>query len=138
MSEARLALQDVYLLSCEFAFRGAPELEADEAPAEPSSDPLVYSTQAGASGTLVYLLFSGRLNDPLVEVDLSFTMIAWFDPSDADVDTGDDVVQSTMTFMVFPFVREFISDLTGRSPATRVVVPPHAPLPAESAPPHPQ
>lgn len=124
---SNLQFSDIFLLECSFAVRTA------EAPRDPaaSSDPLRLTTSQDRSDGRPFLLIRGEIDDPALPFRMSMTMIAWFELDATQLDSMETrLLERTMTFMAFPYVREFVSDLTDRSPGRAFFLPPRSAAPA--------
>lgn len=143
-----LRLRDTTLLKCSFEERldddepeGAnpPDEEQEpEAPLEgyPEDQLLLLSVESSVDGKDAVAFIEGKLEDPRLPFLLSFEMAFLYSiPEDEEMPESSEV-EPTLVWLAFPYMREFIADLTGRSPSPQYFIPPltRLPMPDQESP----
>lgn len=152
---ADIRLVEFVLFECDFEMRAersgdpaseptdAPEDNADELESDkpdesyfeyPSGDFLELEHRAFADGDDYVLIIDATLDTPQLPFRLSITVGArFYVPSDANA--GRPAVEEaagTLVFLCYPYLRETISGITGRSPVPPYMIPPLTKLPHPS------
>jgi hypothetical protein len=144
---ADLRLTEFVLLSCNFEF--GPEEEGEEVDesdervdegsessaagsdedAQPSQDePVRLRYQATREDDEFVFFLDAELLDPTLPFTLQVLTGSRFEIHDAP-DLTPEAANATLLFMTYPYVRELISNITGRSPSPGVILPPLTRLP---------
>jgi hypothetical protein len=143
-----IRLQDMALLRCSFNERVVDEDEeqreeghstsdAEDLEPYPDEQLLKLAVTADADDGEVVCFIEGKLDDERLPFELSFEMgFLYALTGDEQIPAIEDL-QPTLVWLAFPHLREFVAELTGRSPSPRYFVPPLTRLPqpdtAESA-----
>lgn len=126
----RFQLREVVLLRCDFDAVPETSESATTAAEEiregwPDEDVLDLELSVRQDDDLWIAFFDGTLDDPRLGFTLSLSVGAAFEmEGDDQPDVDDAAVASTLTFMAFPFVRQFVADVTARSPVGPYMLPP--------------
>jgi hypothetical protein len=151
---ARFQLQDFVLLQCRYQFAppdeegqanesregeteapkpdeaqaesGGSGSSAEEWPGWPTEDVLKLDAALATDPPYYVLILEGRLDDPRLHFSLEFTVGARFERDHAEEEPAEPEVRSTLAFMAFPYVRELVASITGRSPTPSYFLPPRA------------
>lgn len=135
-----IRLKDVALLSCAFKERFVDEGEQEEesgsasdsgdAPEEyPEEQLLKLSVTADAEDGEVVCFVEGKLEDDRLPFELSFEMAFLYAVSGEETLPAVDDLQPTLVWLAFPHLREFVAEITGRSPSPQYFLPPLTRLP---------
>ncbi len=122
-------LQDVVVLSSRF--RMWPDPPAPMAADDPN--PFVYpegdfltlaaATKRSPRGLVLYL--QADIDDFAIPFSLSLLLAARFELAEGDVERED--LESTLVSLCYPFLRELVADITGRSPMPPYELPARTP-----------
>ncbi len=131
-------LRDVFLLECHFELwpdRGSTgqEESVEEATDYPSEDLLETDASALRDEDRLTFFVYGSLEDSRLPFRLSFEVGAAFSVT-ADFRHDDPAAQGVLLALVYPYLRELVSHLTGRCPIGAYMLPPRAAEPRLEAP----
>lgn len=136
-----IRLQDIALLRCEFKERFLDEDERSGEEDGPASDVedseesypeeqlLRLAVTADSEDREVACFIEGKLDDERLPFELSFEMAFLYAVSGNEPVPAMEDLQPTLVWLAFPHLREFVAELTGRSPSPRYFVPPLTRLP---------
>jgi hypothetical protein len=130
-------LEDVVLLSCRFRFSPKADdevgdTEGGDAQGEdeftyPDENMLQVRSVLDIEEDAALLFLQATLDDERLDFELDVEIGARFS-SPEKFDLPREQVERTLVFMVFPYVRELVSNITSRSPAPPYFLRPQAPL----------
>jgi hypothetical protein len=139
-----IRLRDIALLSCAFKERfideddqaegeGNSRSESDEYPSEQL---LQLAITVDAEDGEVVCFIEGKLDDERLPFELSFEMAFLYEVTGEQPLPSKDDLQPTLVWLAFPHLREFVAEITGRSPASQYFLPPltRLPYPDDQAP----
>lgn len=134
-----IRLRDTALLSCTFKERFDEEQEEgkggstsgsdDELGPYPEEQLLKLSVTADAEDGEVVCFIEGKLDDERLPFELSFEMAFLYAVTGEEGLPAMDDLRPTLVWLAFPHLREFVAELTGRSPSPQYFVPPLTRLP---------
>lgn len=141
---AHIQLEDVVLLGCEFEMwpqRSEPDESADSSNTEggasaavpdayPTENILRWRATSRRDADELHLYLDGLLDDPRLPFTLRFDVGARYSTEDEDLDA--ERAQPTLLWLVYPYLRELVSNVTGRSPLEPYYLPPLTRLPDPS------
>jgi hypothetical protein len=146
----RIQLEDMTLFACEFRMRvpDMPDEDSEEEIAKhaeeasqkmsapyPEEQLLELAVESGNEGSQYYAFIEGRLDDDRLPFSIDFEMGFKFEVPDAEGPAHSvDDLESTFVWLAFPYMRQLIADLTGRSPVAQYFAPPLSRLPKPDAP----
>jgi hypothetical protein len=137
-----IRLQDMALLRCSYSERFVDEEEQQGEEGTPSdaggeSYPdeqlLKLAVTADAEDGEVVCFIEGKLDDERLPFELSFEMGFLYVINGDEPLPKIETLQPTLVWLAFPHLREFVAELTGRSPSSRYFVPPLTRLPQPDA-----
>ncbi len=140
----KISLSDTALLKCTFEHRLSYETDdtpdADRTtydPAEgyPDEQLLELSVQSSFEENEAVAWIEGKVDDQRLPFRLYFEMAFLYSvPQDEEMPSPDEI-EPTLVWIAFPYMREMIADLTGRSPVAQYFLPPLTRLPQPDMPP---
>jgi preprotein translocase subunit SecB len=140
----KLRLTEMTVLSCSMEHRYAGDGEHDLPEDERSTyDPEVgfpdeqliqLRVQSQTEEAEATAWIEGKLEDKRLPFRLTFEMAFLFSIPETEVFPAPDEIEPTLVWIAFPYMREFIADLTGRTPEGQYYVPPLTRLPQPNQP----
>jgi preprotein translocase subunit SecB len=140
----KISLSDTALLRCAFEHRlsyetdETPEADRttyDAANGYPDEQLLQLSVQSSFEENEVVAWIEGKVDDKRVPFRLSFEMAFLYSVPDDEELPPPNEIEPTLVWIAFPYMRELIADLTGRSPVAQYFLPPLTRLPQPDPPP---
>jgi hypothetical protein len=126
---ADIRLRDIALLSSQFEVQAGVD-EGDVADEYPDEQVLQLRPDVQHDDEQFICFIDGQLDHESFPFTLSFTMGFLFTVSDAEQQTlGPEELRPTLTWLAFPYIREYIADVTSRAPIPTYFIPPMTRLP---------
>lgn len=123
MAPPPFQFKDIHLLSCEFETWPDREDGSPEFDGEYSHDEfLKYQASTERREDQFLMFLAVRLEDPALPFNLFAAFGCEFDVTDMAITP--ERAEPTLVFMAYPYVREFVFNLTGRSPLPAYALPP--------------
>jgi hypothetical protein len=140
----QIRLTDMTLLSCNLEQRfggdpeeGVPEDELSTYDPEvgyPDEQLIQLRVNSFSEGSQATAFIEGKLEDRRLPFRLSFEMGFLFSIPESEVLPPSDEIEPTLVWIAFPYMRELVADVTGRTPAGQYFLPPMTRLPQPNEP----
>lgn len=125
----KLTLRDIALLKSTFEQKLGEDQPDWETDAYPDEQLLQLAVDTSIDDNEAVAFIEGKLEDERLPFSLTFEMGFLFSIPDGEQVPAAVEVEPTLVWLAFPYLREFIADLTGRSPAPQYFIPPLTRLP---------